>query len=97
MEGDSPGLETAACAALLQERFSLVAERHAEDLHHAEAQLRGALKDLELVKQQSERELERRAGQLRREYAAAMAALERRFLTDAEALQASRGGARSWR
>lgn len=30
MEGDSPGLETAACAALLQERFSLVAERHAE-------------------------------------------------------------------
>jgi hypothetical protein len=46
-----------------------------------------AVKELEILRQQAVQELERRAGRLRREHDAAMAALERRFRADAEALQ----------
>lgn len=60
------------------------------DLHHTEARLQAALKELEIVRGEEARALAQRAAALRREHDAAMQALERRFLADAEALQVSR-------
>lgn len=58
------------------------------DLSHTEAHLRAALHELELLRGEEAARLGTRAARLQREHEAAMAALERRFLSDAEALQA---------
>jgi hypothetical protein len=59
------------------------------DISHTEAQLRTALRELDLLRHQEERQMGQRTAGLQSDYEAAMAALERRFLADAEALQAS--------
>ncbi len=59
------------------------------DIQHTEAQLSSALKELELIRHQEERMLEQRVAELQRGHASRMASLERRFLSDAEALQVS--------
>ncbi|PRW33657.1 epimerase isoform C [Chlorella sorokiniana] len=90
----APALDSSGAAALLQQRFSLEVERHNEDIQHTEARLRSALKELEIVRAEEARVLAQRTAALRREHEAAMQALERRFLADAEALQAGAGGRR---
>lgn len=60
---------------------------HPTDIQHTEARLRSALKELEIVRAEEARVLAQRTAALKREHDAAMQALERRFLADAEALQ----------
>lgn len=66
----------------------------ATDLQQAKAQMHAALHELDLLRQQAERELARRERQLRLESDAAVAALERRFRAKVEALEVR--GAPSW-
>ena len=63
---------------------------HHTDIQHTEARLRSALKELEIVRGEEARALAQRTAVLQREHEAAMQALERRFLADAEALQVGR-------
>lgn len=78
-------LPTAAAAV----SFPSPAPLSTTDISHTEAQLRAALRKLDLLRHQEERQLGQRAAGLQREFEAAMAALESRFLADVEALQAS--------
>lgn len=57
------------------------------DIQHTESQLRAALKELELLRHEEERQLGQRSSRLQRDYETSMAALERRFLADAQVLQ----------
>lgn len=61
-------------------------------IHHTEAQLRSALQELELARQQEARRLAATTDALRLQHERRMATLERRFLTEAEALQVLQGG-----
>lgn len=64
-----------------------IRQLHPTDIQHTEARLRSALKELEIVRDEEARVLAQRTAALKREHEAAMQALERRFLADAEALQ----------
>lgn len=57
------------------------------DIAHTQAQLHAAVQELDLVREEAQRMLDQCTAGLQREHAAAMAALERGFLSDAEALQ----------